>query len=298
MTDVASASNPSQPVESPTNTDTRPRRPCRACDTTLERSHIHSSTGRTHTAFVCPACHRGAAAIVERNPDDLGPLHTQRLAQTQQRLRTNPATDVLAAFVDDALPPGTYRIERVGEYTWHLHLPTDVDDTTLKTLSGRLDTPTTTVTTRDSTLVVSDTRFVQSTNPPYWTGNSDVEESACTDGGEETTPPADTQVPELPVSGGTVGGIQYAADAARTKRARDEQMDVALLEKGGRYEVHSESGNTYHVDVLQGWCSCPDNHECCKHKRRVDLELRAKRVPRPDGRIPTLNPLPACTGGR
>jgi hypothetical protein len=51
MTDVASTSEPSQPVESPTNTDTRPRRPCRSCGTTLEQSHIHASIERVERAY-------------------------------------------------------------------------------------------------------------------------------------------------------------------------------------------------------------------------------------------------------
>jgi hypothetical protein len=287
MTDVASASDPSQPVESPTNTDTRPRRPCRCCGTTLEQSHIHASTGRTLTGFVCPSCHRGAAAIVERPADDLSPLHAQRLDQTQQRLRTNPATDVLAAFIDDALPPGTYWIDRVGEYTWHLHPPADVDADARTALAQRLDTPTTAVDVHDATLVVSDTRFAPSRNQRNWDEHLTDSAPTRTDGGHHLTASGPRETKRLPVCSGRVGGIRYDADAPRTERARDEQMDVALLEKGGRYEVHSESGNAYEVDILQGRCSCPDDHECCKHTRRVDLEIRANRVPRPDGRLPT-----------
>jgi hypothetical protein len=286
MTDIASTSEPSQPVESPTNTDTQPRRPCRACDTTLEQSHIHASTGRTHTAFVCPSCHRGAAAIVERTRDDLSPLHAQRLDQTQQRLRTNPATDVLAAFIDDTLPRGTYWIDRVGEYTWHLHPPADAVDDARSAFRQRLDTPTTSVDARETTLVVSDTRFAPSDTPNTWDEQSVDADPTRTDGGHHPTTSSPGGAKRLPVCSGRVGGIRYDADAPRTERARDEQMDVALLEKGGRYEVHSESGNTYEVDILQGWCSCPDDHECCKHTRRVDLEVRADRVPRPDGRLP------------
>ena len=44
----------------------------------------------------------------------------------------------------------------------------------------------------------------------------------------------------------------------RTKRAVDEVMAVSLLEKGGRYEVRSASGNRYDVDVISESCTCSD----------------------------------------
>jgi hypothetical protein len=68
-------------------------------------------------------------------------------------------------------------------------------------------------------------------------------------------------------------------------------MDVALLHRGGRYEVDSASGNTYDVDLLDETCTCPDHQNPetptpCKHVQRVQLELDAGRIPRPDGRLP------------
>ena len=77
----------------------------------------------------------------------------------------------------------------------------------------------------------------------------------------------------------------------RTKRARNEEMDVSLLQKGGIYEVQSESGNLYEVDVASETCTCPDFTKRnpsggCKHLRRADLEVRSGNVPRPDGRLP------------
>ena len=77
----------------------------------------------------------------------------------------------------------------------------------------------------------------------------------------------------------------------RTKRARTEEMDVSLLQKGGIYEVQSESGNIYEVDVASETCTCPDFTKRnpsggCKHLRRADLEVRSGNVPRPDGRLP------------
>ncbi|MCU4718070.1 hypothetical protein [Halapricum hydrolyticum] len=77
----------------------------------------------------------------------------------------------------------------------------------------------------------------------------------------------------------------------RTKRARTEEMDVSLLQKGGIYEVQSESGNIYEVDIASKTCTCPDFTKRnpsggCKHLRRADLEIRGGNAPRPDGRLP------------
>ncbi|WP_324665738.1 hypothetical protein [Haloarcula sediminis] len=77
----------------------------------------------------------------------------------------------------------------------------------------------------------------------------------------------------------------------RDRRAREENMDVALLRQGGLYEVQSESGARYEVDLLDRQCNCPDGENPstpspCKHVRRVELELEAGQIPRPDGRIP------------
>ncbi|NLV14035.1 hypothetical protein [Haloarcula argentinensis] len=75
-------------------------------------------------------------------------------------------------------------------------------------------------------------------------------------------------------------------DEPRTKRAKQEDIDVSFLAKPGRYEVHSASDSRYEVDVLEETCSCPDEAERCKHRRRVEIEIEAKRVPRPDGKLP------------
>ena len=77
----------------------------------------------------------------------------------------------------------------------------------------------------------------------------------------------------------------------RTRRAREEAMEVSLVRRGGIYEVQSASGNVYEVDIAMGTCSCLDwqTHEPdggCKHVRRVDMEIKNGRVPRPDGRLP------------
>ena len=67
-------------------------------------------------------------------------------------------------------------------------------------------------------------------------------------------------------------------------------MEISLVRRGGIYEVQSASGNDYEVDIGMGTCSCLDwqTHEPdggCKHVRRVDMEIKGGRVPRPDGRL-------------
>ena len=84
----------------------------------------------------------------------------------------------------------------------------------------------------------------------------------------------------------------------RTRRARTEDMLVALRKTGGIYTVRGESGNTYRVDIAQNECTCPDQQRSsvdrCKHLRRVDIELRNRTVPTPDGRLPER---PVADGG-
>jgi len=84
---------------------------------------------------------------------------------------------------------------------------------------------------------------------------------------------------------------QQVRDDARSERAREDDMDIALLYRGGCYEVDSASGNPYELDLLDETCSSPDHQNSdtpapCKHVRRVQLECDAGRIPRPDGRLP------------
>jgi len=72
----------------------------------------------------------------------------------------------------------------------------------------------------------------------------------------------------------------------RAARAWTERMAVRPL-GGGRYAVDSQSGATYVVDLPDRSCTCPD-HEIrgtvCKHRRRVAIEISARRVPPPGKR--------------
>ena len=69
----------------------------------------------------------------------------------------------------------------------------------------------------------------------------------------------------------------------RTRRARTERMTVRPV-GGGIYEVDSQSGNTYSVDVPGGRCTCPDHtyrRVWCKHLRRVAQAVAEGLVPPP-----------------
>lgn len=85
----------------------------------------------------------------------------------------------------------------------------------------------------------------------------------------------------------------------RTQRALAESMHITFARVGGQYTVHAASGRYYDVDIVVQTCSCPDFQTNppaggCKHLRRVDMEIRAGRVPTPDGRIPSQT---AADGG-
>lgn len=63
----------------------------------------------------------------------------------------------------------------------------------------------------------------------------------------------------------------------RTIRAATEHMTV-IEEARSLFEVTSESGSSYTVDLREPACTCPDFHhrtdvEECKHIRRVRLEV-------------------------
>ncbi|WP_132058980.1 SWIM zinc finger family protein [Halorussus amylolyticus] len=69
----------------------------------------------------------------------------------------------------------------------------------------------------------------------------------------------------------------------RSQRARTERMGVTPL-GGGVYEVESQTGHTYSVDLLGSRCTCPDHtfrQVRCKHIRRVAMEVTEGLVPPP-----------------
>lgn len=251
---------------------------CTRCGHTLERSHVHASRARTQTSQQCLDCGFGAAAIVNRSAEEIANPHAKRIGRDQRRLPQNPSVDVLASFVDGTVPSGTYHVERTGNHEYRLHPPIALDPDALERMASRLRTPSTDVERSNGSLIVRDTRFVDPSDNTTW--------PPASQSNRPSDAPSSTADHELPQSGGSINGVDYGAEEARTDRARREAMDVALAEKGGLYEVHSESDNTYAVDILAGTCTCRDHSDVCKHQRRVDLELRAERIPRPDGRLP------------
>jgi len=69
----------------------------------------------------------------------------------------------------------------------------------------------------------------------------------------------------------------------RTQRALSEQMVVTPL-GGGTYEVATESGHDYAVDLEGGRCTCPDHTyrgARCKHLRRVAIDVSEGLLPAP-----------------
>ncbi|WP_245998617.1 hypothetical protein [Halalkalicoccus subterraneus] len=52
----------------------------------------------------------------------------------------------------------------------------------------------------------------------------------------------------------------------------------------GEYNVYSQSGSVYRVDLIGESCSCPDQEyntpeDGCKHLRRVEMEIGQREVP-------------------
>jgi hypothetical protein len=73
----------------------------------------------------------------------------------------------------------------------------------------------------------------------------------------------------------------------RTRRALEEYLTVTQCDIGDEYivEVHSQSGETYIVDAVEGNCNCEDaeynldDDENCKHVRRARFALGLDAVP-------------------
>lgn len=121
--------------------------------------------------------------------------------------------------------------------------------------------------------------------------NDDDGSGTATDGGQVVIEDASGSISDTNMERIDESTSADSMIAPRTRRAHEEEMDVSLFRKGGIYEVRSESGNVYEVDVADGSCTCLDwqrrePEDGCKHLRRADMAIKAGIVPRPDGRIP------------
>jgi len=219
------------------------------------------------TSYLCPDCGVGAGAILTQN-GPLPELCKQQLQNRRDSIVHGISVTRLAAFITEGCPSGEYRIQRLDEHTYEVAMPDGVFQSQTNALADRLRG------TADHLDIQRFSDRLMVTDSRLTSNMSDRE--AAPDGGiavDERT--AGSPLPPVQVD-----------DDPRTKRAKSEDMDVALARNSGVYEVHSESGNTYEVDVLEETCTCPDDVDRCKHQRRIDMEIQARTVPRPDGRLP------------
>lgn len=95
---------------------------------------------------------------------------------------------------------------------------------------------------------------------------------------EHTTASKHTRTPATLAPLADMGSLDM-----RSQRARLERMAVMPL-GGGVYDVTSESGHTYAIDLPGGRCTCPDHvfrQVQCKHLRRVAMEITEGLLPAP-----------------
>lgn len=242
---------------------------CAFCETSLERGSQHTSNNRTTILWTCPECKVGALATVEHS----GPPSERcqdRLGHAQSNAVTGLSVYRVAAFITDGLPTGEYTVERTDEHEFVIQPPETASQWDVLRLVDRLSIGPLSAEAIAGHVRVEDAR---------WSGSAD----AMADGGimQSRIENGETQDPD---------NDPFAIaddDEPRTERAKTEDMDVSFLEKPGKYEVHSASNSYYEVDVVAEECSCPDERvDRCKHIRRVDIEIRAGLVPRPDGKLP------------
>jgi hypothetical protein len=88
----------------------------------------------------------------------------------------------------------------------------------------------------------------------------------------------------------------------RTERALTEYLTVTECDTGDEHvvEVHSQSGETYVVDVVEGNCGCPDaeynldEDTPCKHVRRARFALGLDAVPSDAAEALDVDPSLGC----
>jgi hypothetical protein len=214
----------------------------------------------------------GSAAVVDVS-GDLTERTADRLEHARRRATNGLTAFRLAAFCTGDHETGQYHIQRIGEHAFSVDVPEHTSPWDVLRFAELLSIGPLEAERHTGAIVVHDTRWT--------TTDGASDEEVVADGGSE--------IQTVDGSMQTLTPSPFAVaedDEPRTERAKTEDMDVFLHKAPGRYEVHSASGNYYEVDVLEATCSCPDRAERCKHLRRVDIEITAKLVPRPDGRLP------------
>lgn len=242
---------------------------CAFCETTLERGSQHVSNNRSTILWSCPECKVGALATVEH----AGPPSDRcqdRLDHAQSNAVCGLSAYRVAAFITDGLPTGEYTVERTDEHEFVIQPPETASQWDVLRLVDRLSIGPLSAEAVAGHVRVEDAR---------WSGSVD----AMADGGVVQAQFDDGEIQDHDDDPFAVEDD----DEPRTERAKTEDMDVSFLQKPGTYEVHSASDSYYEVDVIGEECSCPDERvDRCKHIRRVDIEIRAGLVPRPDGKLP------------
>lgn len=258
---------------------------CPNCGGGLTRDSSHTSRNRHTTIYTCSGCGMGASAVISQQ-GALNESTKQKLQKRREAVEHGLSAYRLAAFVSEGAPNGEYIIQRIDGHAYRVNLPENALSGQVKALARRFSQAEDHIIVQidDMEITVEDDRF---------TDNGDV----ATDGGVVVNlpQPVGPEHPDQLDKGHTAGKNKNSlppvkdVDDRRTRRAKEEAMNVSLSRKGGIYDVESESGNIYQVDILEETCTCPDHTKRearCKHIRRVDLEIKSERVPTPDGRAP------------
>lgn len=288
------ASNQTPAYSPPANeeTDVLTGDSCPLCGGELSRTSGYAADHRIEDVYLCTACSLGELSQIELTGDEIADYVEKQLALARAALEKGLLLSRIGGFITAGAPDGHYEIRRAGEHTYIIDLVDPGAEYTDRLVTGLQNAAEYIhAQHKGESVVVTDSRWgsVDDVNQPG-TGDSRQNNTVpMTDGG---VPVAVSPQSNLAPSFSVQQPCSPRDDVApRTKRALEEDMNVSLYEKGGTYEVHSEFGNTYRVDIVAASCTCPDWQQRepeggCKHLRRVEHEVTNGLVPRPDGQLP------------
>ncbi|WP_435180967.1 hypothetical protein [Halorussus sp. AFM4] len=265
---------------------------CPLCGGELSQTSGYAADHRIEDVYICTDCSLGELSQIELTSDQIAESVEKQLALARVALDKGLLLSRIGGFITAGAPDGHYEIRRAGEHTYIIDLVDPEAEYTDRLVTGLRNAAEFIQAKHEGqSVVVTDSRWgsIDKVSRPS-TGSFRQEKSVpMTDGGVPVAVSPQSDLGQAP-------SIQQPRSpekdvAPRTKRALEEDMDVSLYEKGGTYEVHSESGNTYRVDIVATSCPCPDWQQRepeggCKHLRRVDHEVTNGLVPRPDGQLP------------